>query len=159
MKRVVEIVSEALDLSDMESNTIRKKGCRISLKNAPKTRLIVDFDKSGSPLAQDQSRCDYLFVADGRKGQEDWIVPIELKRGSIEADTVLRQLSAGAAVAEQIVPRSVRVKFRPTAAFNGIHKGQIDKLKTARYRISFHGKSEPIRLIKCGGVLQEALRS
>ena len=43
---------------------LRKEGCKVSLNDAPEPRLIVDFDKPGSPLGQNQTRCDYLFVAD-----------------------------------------------------------------------------------------------
>ena len=46
---------------------IRKQGCSVSLDGAPAPRVIVDFDKLGSPLGPSDQRCDYLFVADATR--------------------------------------------------------------------------------------------
>ena len=123
----------------------------VSLKDAPRPRLIVDFDKPGSPLGQSETRCDYLFVANGGRCA-DWIAPLELKRGSLHAGHVVRQLRAGATAAEGLVSRNKKVRFRPTAVYGGIHKAQINK-------VEFHGRVEAIRLIKCGASLTKALWS
>ncbi len=137
---------------------INKEGCRVSLRDAPAPRLIVDFDKNGSPLGSDQVRCDYLFIAEDSSGV-GWVCPMELKRGRFHTSKVVRQLQAGAQVAEQIVPQNTLTKFRPVAAFGrGINIAERDALKRKSAMISFRGSLEPVRLIKCGDKLTEGLR-
>ena len=152
MTGIVEAVADILDQRCMVGR-LRKEGCKVSLKDAPEPRLIVDFDKPGSPLEQNQTRCDYLFVADSGECV-GWIAPLELKRGSLQAGEVVRQLRAGAKAAEKFVSPNEKMKFRPTAAFGNIHRAEITKLKE---KIRFHGHVEAIRLIKCGDSLRKAL--
>ena len=81
---------------------LRKKGCTISLAGAPAPRLIIDFDKPGSPLRSFSTRCDYLFIA---KGEDNcgWVAPLELKRGRLDAAKVVGQLQEGACAAERLI--------------------------------------------------------
>ena len=134
----------------------RKDGCRVSLENAPQPRLIIDFDKPGSPLGRQDTRCDYLFIAEGRNGS-GWVAPLELKRGRLDAGEVVKQIQAGARAAEGLVPRSEPIKFRPVAASRGKHKAERDNLKKKNSWIRFHGRAEPIRLMSCGASLAQAL--
>ncbi len=125
------------------------------MTDAPTPNLIVDFDRPGSPLGLGQTRCDYLFVAENDKG--DWIAPLELKRGCLQADEVVRQLQAGASAAEQLVSSNDSVRFRPVAASGSTPKAERDKLKNKRSKVRFHGQAEAIRLISCGASLVGAL--
>lgn len=52
----------------------RKKGCTVSLKEAPSSRLIIDCDRPLSPFSQDESRCDYIFFSDTVDGDESDVV-------------------------------------------------------------------------------------
>ena len=141
------------------AKTIKKEGCSISLNGAPASRLIVDFDKNGSPLSSDQVRCDYLFIAED-SSNAGWVCPVELKSGGLSASEVVGQLQAGAQVAEQIVPQNTPAKFRPVAAIgDGIHIAEINALKRKSNRVSFHKVSEHVRLIRCRGNLIERLRT
>ena len=163
MTRLVEAVTATLGGNYKVSGKLRKQGCTVSLRGAPGQRLIVDFDKPGSMLETNQTRCDYLVVANG-EGSSGWIAPLELKKGSLQAGKVVRQLRAGAAIAEQIFSqqqhvRQENVKFRPTAAFGSIHKAQRNKLKHRSNKVRFHSHIEAIRLIKCGDMLTRALGS
>ena len=119
---LVETVRAGLDDGRcLVGGGLEKEGCRVSLDGAPQRRLIVDFDKPGSPRDPDETRCDYLFIAeddaeddakrdakrdaartDGNATPEGWVVPLELKRGRLHARKVARQLQAGAAVAERL---------------------------------------------------------
>ena len=90
----------------------KRPGCRVSLKGVPESHLIIDFDEPDSPLDESQTRCDYLFVADGNRNG-GWVVPLELKRGKYDASEVVKQLEAGRKVAEDIVPGKTKVRFRP----------------------------------------------
>ena len=127
----------------------------MSLAAAPKPHLIVDFDKPGSPLGPHETRCDYLFVAEGDIGL---VAPLELKRGRLHAREVVGQLQAGASAAEKLVPPEEPVKLRPVVASSGRSKAEISRLKAKGNRIRFHGRLEPVRLMSCGGPLVGALR-
>ena len=50
MTGLVKAVAGMLDQRCMVSGRLKKEGCAVSLKDAPAPRLIVDFDKPGSPL-------------------------------------------------------------------------------------------------------------
>ena len=135
---------------------MKREGCAVSLKNAPKTRAIVDFDKPGSPLGPDESRCDYLFVAEG-DGGPGWVAPLEVKKGSLEAAEVLRQLRAGASAAEKLVPRGAPIAFRPIAVSGSTPKAERNRLKDRSAKIRFHNREEAVRLLSCGEPLMKAL--
>ena len=81
MTDLVGIIRDKADERCLVSRNLTKEGCRVSLNGAPNQRLIVDFDKPGSPISEQETRCDYLFVADEEKF--GWILPIEVKRGKI----------------------------------------------------------------------------
>ena len=149
-------IESSLNPNCIVTRGLRKDGCTVSLRGVPVQRLIVDLDKPGSPLNQNQPRCDYLFVANG-DGDVGWFAPLELKRGSLLASEVVRQLQAGATVAEQLVANNDPVRFRPTAAFGSIHKYQRLRLKTHDSKIHFHNQVEAVRLIRCGTPLLNAL--
>ena len=59
--------------------------------------------------------------------------------------------------AENLVLEKIKVRFRPVLVFGKIpHRAEMEKLKRAG-KVCFHGKTETIRLIKCGGNLAERL--
>lgn len=135
----------------------RRGGCSISLQGSPNPRLIIDFDKPGSPLGQSDTRCDFLLIAE-ENGESAWVAPLELKSGRMDASEVLRQLREGARAAVDVVPQTVSVRFRPVAAHRGIHKAERNKLRRKTNRIRFHGTMEYVRLMPCGEQLVQALR-
>ena len=122
----------------------------MSLRDASRDRVVIDFDKPGSPLRRDETRCDYLVVAG------DWIAPLELKRGQATLK-IVEQLQAGANVARDLVPGDAALVFRPVAAVEGIHREVARRLRRARIR--FGKEAEPVRVIRCGGALAEAFRA
>lgn len=154
MTGLVETARTKIDNKCLELGKCEKDGCGVSLKGVPKSRLVIDFDKQGSPLGEDQSRCDYLFVVDaGDKG--GWIVPLELKSGKYDASNVVKQLEAGTRVAENIVSREKKIDFRPVLVFGKApHKNEREKLRRTG-KVRFHGNTQSIRLIRCGGDLAE----
>jgi len=133
-----------------------KDGCKVSLEGAPQPHLIIDFDEPDSPLGKSQTRCDYLFVADGNRNG-GWVVPLELKRGRYDASEVVKQLEAGRKVAEDIVPGKTKVRFRPVLVFGRTpHSAEILELR--RSKIRFRGSEKRIESMKCGGGLTEKLK-
>lgn len=156
MTGLVEDIRAKLAPECLVGGRLKRMGCAVSLKNAPKTRAIVDFDKPGSPLGPDESRCDYLFIAEG-DGGPGWVAPLEVKRGSLETAEVLRQLRAGASAAETLVPRGAPIAFRPVAVSGSTPKAQRDRLKSQGAKIRFHDHEEAVRLLSCGDPLMKAL--
>jgi len=137
---------------------IRKKGCRVSLDSAPASRVIVDFDKAGSPLGPSDRRCDYLFVADVA-ARDGWVAPLELKRGRFHTSECVRQLQAGATAAEKLVPPSAGVRFRPIAVVGGrMTKEEWNKSRQKQNAVRFHGKFELLRSLTSGQKLADELR-
>ena len=124
------------------------------MTDAPSPRLIVDFDKPGSPLAANATRCDYLLVAEVEHA-DDWVVVLELKRGRTDADEVIRQLRAGASVAEELIPPSEPVRFRPVVASGSTSKHERNLLRSKS--VQFHGHTKTVQRIKCGAPLFQEL--
>ena len=135
---------------------LRKHGCELKMTDAPEDRVVVDFDKRGSPLpADDKPRCDYLLVAED-EGRPAWVVVLELKRGQLHTDHVVRQLQAGASAAGKLVPEGSEFCFRAIVATGRVNKHQWNKLKKTN-RVTLRGKSEPVLRVACGSRLADAL--
>lgn len=128
----------------------------MSLRGAPRRRLVVDFDHPEAPTRASDRRCDFLVVADDFR-DSSWIAPIECKKGALDASQVIQQLRAGAAVAEDIVPRGSEFAFRPIAAAGSVPKAQRIQLRKPGNLIACRGKREAVRLIKCGDELVKGL--
>ena len=135
---------------------LKKDGCKVAMTGAPAPRLVVDFDKPGSPLAADVTRCDYLVIAEG-EGAHGWVAVLELKRGKLHEEQVVRQLQAGASAAENLVPRDAALRFRPIVASGSRHRHEYTRIKNKSIRIRFHGHREPVRIISCGERLAKGL--
>ena len=156
MTGLMETVRNRLDTRCLVSGLLNKKGCKVSMKGAPETRLVVDLDRPGAPLGPDETRCDYLFVA--KAEGSGWVAPLELKRGRLKVGEVVKQLQAGASVARKLVPSHADVRFRPIAAVGDTTSTQErNRLRRPDNLIRFHGKAEPIRLMSCGEALVYAL--
>ena len=158
MTGLVERVRRALDPKCLVKGGLKKKGCKVMMTDAPSPRLIVDFDKPGSPLAANATRCDYLLIAEGEHA-DGWVVVIELKGGRLDADEIVRQLRAGASAAERFVHQGEAFRFRPVAASGSVPKYERTKLRDKANMIGFHGHEERVRLMHCGDRLAMALRS
>ena len=156
MTSLIEWVGSRVD-ENCRARRMKKGGCGIGMADAPTSRLIVDCDKRGAPVAADAGRCDYLVVAEGESAP-GWVAVIELKRGGLHANQVASQLRAGASVAEKLVPRDGELRFRPVVASGKTSKYELQKLKAKRNRIPFHGRCEPVRWVRCGDGLATAFR-
>ena len=124
------------------------------LKHAPPKRRIVDLDRSKLPIPTDQNRCDYLFV--GEQHSTNWVVPIELKGGQVDAQTALQQLQGGADVANVWLPHGISFKFVPILAHGkGIHSRDLARLR--RNKINLRGQKKQTVLVRCGAELGRVL--
>ena len=132
----------------------RRDGCTLTLESLEQPFLLIDMDHKQSPSDRRGGRnCDYIFV--GNEG--NLIAPLELKRGKLHAKVVVAQIQAGATVADKIVPRGVRTRFRPVAAYGGTaHRAELRLLTTSRVR--FRSQENRIALVRCGTPLLGALQ-
>ena len=133
------------------AESIRGQGCSVSLDGTPPKRLIIDLDKPGSPLSQNQTRCDYLLLAE-LADKPGLIYPIELKAGRAGPGDVKDQLQAGANVAAHLTPTDCEVKLLPILASGSDKAGR----KRIRATVVFRESEIPIRRIRCGQPLPSA---
>lgn len=146
-----EIPAEAVTVS------CAKEGCRVSLKDAPSPHWVIDMDHSFFGLAN-KPHCDFLFIGWDGNRKVDWIVPLELKKGSVDAAGLEKQLKAGSAFAEEWIAAKRKVQFLPVGVYGGkLKPRQRDLLR--RSRISFHGKKYELKLIRCNSRLTKAFGS
>ncbi len=132
-----------------------KEGCKVPLKNAPSPHLVMDLDHPYFDL-KDKTHCDFLFISCDCNGGDNWVMPLELKRGSPDATEMVSQLQAGSVFVQAWIPEKHKAQFLPVGAFGGrLHIIQRDKLRKAR--ISFRRKKYEIKLIRCGTPLKTAL--
>ena len=136
-------------------NRCAKEGCEVSLRNAPSPHLVIDVDDPSFGL-ENKSHCDFLFISCDCASGANWVVPLELKRGSPNATAMVNQLQAGAGFAQDRIPAKHKTRFLPIGVYGGrLHTNQRDRLRKAR--ILFRGKKYEIELIRCGTPLKNVL--
>ena len=83
------------------ANGCRKRGCTVSLTGAPRPFVMIDMDCDELQINRASRRCDFMFVSD--KGR--WVVPLELKRGRLNAGEIVAQLRAGRDSLTELSPK------------------------------------------------------
>ncbi len=131
------------------------KGCSVSMKDAPRPNVLVNMDCRDLGIKDDASKCDFMFVSD----DGDWVVALELKKGSVRASEMVGQLRAGARFADRIIPRNTTARFLPVAVYGGkLHRDEVNKFRQSANQINFRGKRVRVELMRCGRRMVEALR-
>ena len=126
-----------------------KDNCSVSMKGAPRQRVIVDMDCN--QLSIQGSRCDYLFVSEDESSA--WVVPIEMKSGRIKEGKLKDQLQGGAQFAQALLAEEDQFSFVPVLAY-GKPIGSFKMKELRKVRITFPGKRpQQLILIKCGDPL------
>ena len=134
----------------------RKEGCSLSLSNAPSPHVLIDMDHPDAPVGLNETRCDYIFIGGN---SETWLVPIELKRGKPNASQIVRQLQAGANVANRIIPNQAQIRFKPVAVYGGeLRRIERDTMLKNANRIRFRKQCQLVKLVRCRTTLYNALR-
>ena len=134
-----------------------RDGCNLKLTDISTKRFIVDFDHDEFPLLGNNTRCDFLLIADSGK-DFIWVVPIELKKGNIRFNKILSQLRASTLIAEQNISSNISAKFRPVAAARKMSKIELRNSRILNNLIKFHNQEKPIKFVKCDDKLTNALR-
>ena len=153
MTGLVNQIKKNLPNGCLARGKLRKKGCSVSLTDAPTPSITIDMDKPQAPVGQHETKCDYIFI--GGSGNV-FLVPLELKRGKLDASDALKQLQAGANIAARIIPKRERVQFQPVAVCGGkFHR--IDRHQLSQRKIRFRSQSSNVQLLRCGQRLIDVL--
>ena len=153
MSGLVNSVGEKVS-KDCCTNRCRKGKCKVNLSRDLCPRLVIDLDHCEELASKNDTRCDYIIVCE--ISGDELVIPLELTGGKKDASEIVAQLQAGALIAKKVVCNNVEFKFRPVFAYRGFRKGERDALRDNRNRISFLGKRELVRVIKCGNTLSKA---
>ena len=135
-----------------------KEGCRVSMANIPSERVVLDVDLVFPTGRANTNQCDFvLFYIDSI--QSSLIaVPMELKRGHVDASDAVAQLQEGARIVDSHTPHDVEMDLVFVLVHGaGMHRSQRNRLRTSRIR--FRGTDFPINTARCGheGNLAQAL--
>ena len=135
-----------------------KEGCRVSMANIPTNRIVLDVDLAFQTGRAGINQCDFvLFYIDA--AQYNLIgVPMELKRGDVNASEAVAQLQEGARIVDNCIRNNVDVNLVLVLVHGGsMHRSQRNRLRTSRIR--FRGEEFPINTARCGhqGNLAQAL--
>ena len=134
------------------------RGCSLSMENAPETFVLLGLERDGTPVHPDEPRCDFLFVGGGRDNSFEWVAPIELTKSPPRTSKFLPQLRTGASVAERLIPRDAKVRFRPIAVHGReLHRAERVKFLDPCNHIEFHRRKFPITLAECCSHLADVL--
>jgi len=135
-----------------------KEGCRVSMANIPPERVVLDVDLAFPRDRARTNQCDFvLFYID--TAQNNLVgVPMELKRGDVDASKAVAQLQEGARIVDNYTPDDVEMNLVLVLVHGGsMHRSQRNRLRTSRIR--FRGEEFPINTTRCGheGNLAQAL--
>ena len=152
----VEAIASNTD-PDCHARRCRNSGCSLVLSGLPRTRILIDLENDASPVPRNAPHCDFLLVADNG-GRSEWVAPIELTTGRADANKFIRQLVAGAEIADRLLPGNVAINFRPVAAYGGqMRRAERVNLLDPANKITFRGQHEAVRVVRCGSPLVKAL--
>ena len=130
-------------------------GCSLSMAGAPSPNALISLEHPAAPVAVGRPRCDFLFVG-GNDEDTPLVAPIELTTGKKSAYVLLRQIKGGVSAADKLLPPGIEFRFRPIAAREREPpRGEVVKLR--ENPVDFRGKTERIRLVRCGSNLKDAL--
>ena len=150
-------VNAILDGTDPQchADKCEDSGCSLSMSGAPSPGALISLEHPAAPVAFGQPRCDFLFVG-GYDEDHPLVAPIELTTGNKRASVFLRQIEEGASVADKLLPSDVAFRFRPVAAYKReLGRGRFAKLRANM--VSFRGQDMPIKTVRCGSSLAQAL--
>ena len=165
MSRLLEKVRQKVDASYFEvGEIVWKDNVKVDFTDGParKNRIVIDMDEYQKTITTNASglrsrRTDLLLISDCFE-KKQWVVPIELKKGSAKASDVRDQLRAGAEAAQKIVECAETVTFLPLLISGKLHKEARNALRHKANRVSFCGKKWHIRQMKTNEKVAEALQ-
>lgn len=135
---------------------LKRQGCKVNLTGVPDNRIIIDFDKPGSPIPSDTIRCDYLVIL--LSVNSYLAIPLELKSEKLLTTHAVKQLQAGTDFVDQMASSGseYEIKIMPVAVFGKISKQQRIEMKS-KGKVRYRGKYVQVRVMKCNTRLDEAI--
>ncbi len=103
-------------IGDRKAKSYTRQGCKVSLanlKSKPANRVVLDVDIAYPTDKAQTNQCDFiLFHIDDA---ENCLVgiPMELKRGDVDASLAIAQLQAGARIADNCTPKEAEIDLVP----------------------------------------------
>jgi hypothetical protein len=155
---VVETVRTKTD-AQCHATTCRDGSCSLSLKDVPEPSILISLEHEAAPVKTNQAHCDYLFVGGSNANRALWVAPVELTASAARVSKFLPQLRAGADIADKLLPQNVQVRFRPVGAYGGeLRRTERNGFLKSVNHVVFRRKPVPIKLVRCGSPLTNALR-
>ena len=147
MSEVLDGIRSRVGVDNL-SDSCRRDGCRVSMKDVPSPRIVVDMDKAFQTHEKSNKHCDFVLFFSSDAGETLLTVPIELKSGDVDASEVSEQLQQSADFAFRFAPKNLRSACRPIL-FHGssIHHKQRKTLNRAK--VSYHGLNLTIKTARC----------
>ena len=98
-------------IGERVATSYTRNGCRVSLANLPRERVVLDVDLAFPTDRAVKAQCDFILFYT----RQDTLVavPMELKQGDVDASEVVKQLQEGAHVVNRLVPRNVKTDCIP----------------------------------------------
>ena len=148
-----------------QTDSCHDSGCCMSLQDIPEPYVLINLEHDAAPRHRSHSRhsthphCDFLLVAGEDDNGGPWVSPIELTTGNKDGELLLRQLRAGADIADDLLPHGVSFRFRPIFAHDGrLHQHVITNVIYLQSSyIQLRDTSEHIELTRCRETLANAL--
>ena len=145
-------------VGNRSATSYTREGCRVSMADLPSERVVLDVDLAFPTDKAETNQCDFiLFYID--TDQSSLVgVPMELKRGDVDASEAVAQLQEGARIVDNCTPNDVEMNLVLVLVHGGsMHRSQRNRLRTSR--IKFRGEEFPINTTRCSheGNLAQAL--
>ena len=151
------VVSLARKLVPMACHvpTCRKDDCWLSMRGAPKARLLVDLDCDALAIPTGTKLCDYILF--GRHEMTTWIAPIELKADTFHGGDVVARLQGGADLASRWIEPNAEFRLRPILVYGTVaERERLAALRKTKIRLQ--GRQRQTVLIRSGEPIAKALR-
>ena len=143
---------------DCTTRDLGKRGCSPPMGDMSDQSFAIDMDHDNSPTDRNRTHCDFLFVGSLSGEDDEWVVPLELKRGAVGASEARGQLQAGADTADQLVPQRADFRFHPIVVSGRMDSYERAQLRKSSHKIRFRGKHYTAERMRCRDELAAVLR-
>lgn len=133
---------------------IDRDGCSVALDDTPTPQIVLDMDSDALSPPGDRKKSDFLFI--GGPVPDPWVVPIELKSGSLVVNPTIDQLQGGANFADAAMPPDCVFRFAAVVAHGRRLRPRARRRLRAREIRLRHRTCQPT-LIPCGAQLAPVL--
>lgn len=127
-------------------NRCHDAGCSVSMPRGGEPRAILSGTLRQRNHSHTGALCDFIVFYSPSHVEK--VFALELKSGAVDVSQILRQIQAGAKLAEELTADAV-VSFLPVL----VHGGRIpapERKVLAQKRITFRGNKYEIFSIRCG---------